>query len=113
MHIIPGKAELELMNRNIKSDGNSLYRVSSRTKQGKYYTVHMSIGMCECFIGCDESPCENQFVLWSENIAGSVNFIPFTRKDERQRFVRIALRTALPLTLYEPLHSSEQVESML
>ena len=110
MYIIPGKAELELMNRNIKSDGNSLYRVSSRTKQGKYYTVDMSIGMCECFIGCDGSPCENQLVLWSENIAGSVNFIPFTRKDERQRFVRIALGTALPLTLYKPLHSSAQVE---
>ena len=49
------KSERELMCRNIKSDGTSLYHVSSRTEQGKYYTVDMSIGMCECFIGCDES----------------------------------------------------------
>ena len=109
-YTVPGKAERELMCRNIKSDGNSLYCVPSRIKQGKHYTVDMSIGMCECFIGCDGSPCAHQFVLWSENIADSVNFIPFTSKDERQRFARITLGIALPLTFYEPLHSSARTE---
>ena len=107
---VPGKAERELTYRNIKSDGNSLYRVPSRTKQGRYYIVDRSIGMCECFIGCDGSSCAHQFFLWSENIPDSVNFIPFTSKDERQRFARIDLGTALPLTFYEPLHSSARTE---
>ena len=66
--------------------------------------------MCECFIGRDGSPCAHQFVLWSENIAHSVNFIPLTSKDEHQRFARIALGTALPQTFYEPLHSSARAE---
>ena len=109
-YTVPGKAKHELMCRNIKSDGNSLYRVLSRTKQGKYPTVDMSTGMCQCFIGCDGPPCAHQLVLWSENIADSVNFIPFTSKDERQRFTRIALGTALPLTFYEPFHSSTRTE---
>ena len=66
--------------------------------------------MCECFIGCDGYPCAHQFDLWSENIAISVSFISFTSKDERQRFVGIALGTTLPLTFYESLHSSERIE---
>ena len=66
--------------------------------------------MCECFIGCDGSPCAHQFVLWSDNIAISVNSISFTSKNERQIFARIALSTTLPLTFYESLHSSAQIE---
>ena len=66
--------------------------------------------MCECFIGCDGSPCPHQFVLWSENTAISVNFISFTSKDEWQRFARIALGTTLPLMFYESLHSSARIE---
>ena len=84
---------------NIKSDFNNLHRIPSRKKQGKYYTNDISIGMCECFIGCDGSPCTYQFV-----------FITFTSTDERQIFARIALDTALPLTLYQPLHSSVGTE---
>ena len=38
------------MRRNIKSGGNSFYRVPSRTEQGKYYSAEMSIGMCECLL---------------------------------------------------------------
>ena len=45
-------------------------------------TVNTSIGICECFIGCDGSPCAHQFTLWSENIADSVNLVPFTSTDE-------------------------------
>ena len=67
---------------NIKSDFNSLYRITSTKKQGKYCTSDISIGMCECFIGCDGPPCTRQFV-----------FIPFTSTDERQIFARIALDT--------------------
>ena len=66
--------------------------------------------MCKCFIGCGGYPCAHQLVLWSENIADSVEFIPFTSKDERQRFARNALGTALPLTFHKPLHSSARTE---
>lgn len=71
-----------------------MYGVPSRTEQGKYYIADMSIGMCECFTGCDEYPCAHQFVLWSESNAESVNLIPFTSKDKRQRFAGIVLGTA-------------------
>ena len=80
---------------NIKSDSNSLSRIPSRKKQGKYYRSDASIGICECFTACDGSPCVHQFV-----------FISFTSTDERQIFARIALDTVLPLTIYQLLHSS-------
>ena len=67
--------------------------------------------MCECFIECDGSSRAHQFVLWSEKIAISVNFISFTSKDERQMFARIVLDTPLPLAFYESLHSSARLES--
>ena len=70
----------------------------------------MSIGMYECFIGCDESPCAHQFVLWLENISDSFHFVPFTSTDEHQRFASIALSRDVPLTFYEPLYSSAQTE---
>ena len=73
----------------------------------------MSVGMCECFIGCDGSPCAHQFVLWSENIADPVEFIPFTSKDERQRFARNALGTALPLKFINPFILLHELDSIL
>ena len=70
----------------------------------------MSVCMCECYIGCDGSPCAHQFVLWSENTADSVNFVPFTSTDEHQRLARIAIGKDLQLTIHEPLYSSVRNE---
>ena len=66
--------------------------------------------MCECFIGCNGSPCAQKFVLWSENIGDSASFIPFTSKNKPERFTCIAVGTALSTRFYESLHSSARAK---
>ena len=99
------------MRRNIKSDGNNLFRVPSRTKVYQYYTVDMSIGVCECPVGFDGPPCTHQFLVWAENLAASVNFILIFNKEEHQRWARIAFGMALPLTYYKGLHSPSRTQT--
>ena len=54
---VTAKEEREMVWRNIKSDGNNLFWVPSRTEADQYYTVDMSIGVCECPVGFNGSPC--------------------------------------------------------
>ena len=107
-YCIPTKEERMFMSQRTEDNGNNLYRVPSRSEEEKYYTVDMTVGICECFVGRDGSPCAHQYVLWSENVSDSVNFIPYFSKEERQRFARIAMGTALPLSYYENLHPSHE-----
>ena len=95
--MVPAAEEREIIRRNIISDGNNLFQVPSRTKANQYYTVDMSIGICECAIDFDGSPCTHQYLIWTENLADSVNFVPIFNKEERQRWVRIAFGTAIDL----------------
>ena len=78
----------------------------SRIEVYQYYTIDMSIGVCECPVGFDGSPCTHQFLIWVENLADSVNFILIFNKEEHQRWARIAFGTALPLTYYKGLLKS-------
>ena len=78
---VPATEERKIMRRNIKSDGNNLFRVASRTETDQYYTVDMSIGICECSVGFDGSPCTHQYLIWAENLADSINFVPIFNKE--------------------------------
>ena len=78
---VPATEERKIMRRNIKSDGNNLFRVVSRTETDQYYTVDMSIGVCECSVGFDGSPCTHQYLILAENLADSINFVPIFNKE--------------------------------
>ena len=47
---------------------------------------------------------------YGQRILQTPSTLNYTSTDERQRFARIALGTALPLTFYEPLQSSAQTD---
>ena len=91
---VPATEERKRIRRNIKSDGNNIFRAPSRTETDHYYTVDMLTGVCECAVGFDGSPCTHQYFTWAENLADSVNFVPIFNKEERQRWARIAFDTA-------------------
>ena len=73
--------EREIIRRNIKLDGNNLFRVPTRTEAYHYYTADMSTGVCECAVGFDGSPCTHQYLSWAENLADSVNFVSIFNKE--------------------------------
>ena len=95
---VPATVEREMIRRNIKSDGKILLRVPSRIEADQYYTVDMTIGVCECVVGFDGSLCTHQYIIWAENLADSLNFVLIFNIKERPRWTRIAFGTALPLT---------------
>ena len=39
--------------------------------------LDMSTGICSCEIGRDGSPCKHQFIIWSNQISESQNFLPY------------------------------------
>ena len=71
----------------------------------------MSIGVCECPVGFDGSPCTHQYLMWAENLADSVNFVPIFNEEEHQRWARIVFGIALPLTYYKGLHSPSRPQT--
>ena len=83
----------------------------SRTEADQYYTVDMSIGVCDCPVGFDGLPCTHHYLIWPENLADSVNLVLIFNKEKSPRWARIAFGTALPLTYYEGLHSSSRTQT--
>ena len=64
-------------------------------------------GICSCPVGWNGSPCKHQYVIWASRISQSKNFLPYSEKEERQKYAMIAIGETLPLRSYEGLH--EQV----
>ena len=108
---VPATVKREMIRRNIKSAGKILLRVPSRIEADQYYTVDMTIGVCECAVGFDGSLCTHQHSIWAENLAGSLNFVLIFNITERQRWARIVFGTAFPLTYYEGLHSLSRTQT--
>ena len=61
---VPATKEREIIRRNIKSDGNNLFRVPSKTEADQYYTVDMSIVVSECAASFVGSPCTHQYLIF-------------------------------------------------
>lgn len=68
--------------------------------------LDMSTGICACQIGRDGSPCKHQFILWSNQLSESRNFLPYFNSEERQKYAVIATGSALDISYYEGLHDS-------
>ena len=84
---------------------SDLFKVKSKSDENLFYIVDMSIGTCECYIGSDGSPCWHQFILWSNGMATSSNFLPHFDKFERKKYAEIAIGSSLETSYYDPLHS--------
>jgi len=89
----------------IEKVGENLFSVPSKSMNGNYYIVDMSIGRCECFTGTNGAPCIHQFILWSKKKISSDNFLSNDR-EKRQLFAFIAFGSTLDISYYESLHSN-------
>ena len=67
----------------------------------------MTVGMCSCEVGKDGSPCKQQYVLWSANLAHCLNFVPISQPEERQKWAWIAIGESLPLSRYKNLRDQD------
>ncbi len=65
----------------------------------------MSIGVCSCVMGRDDSPCKHQYILWASNTAHCVNFVPVSNPQSRQKLACIAMGQTLPITYYTSLRA--------
>ena len=65
----------------------------------------MLSGICSCNVGRDGSPCKHQFIIWSNHMSKSRNFLPYhLSKEEKRQFAVIATGSALDIDFYEGLH---------
>ena len=69
----------------------------------------METGRCECTIGMDGSPCWHQFIIWSNGISYSINFLPRFDSAQRQRFAEIAIGATLNPAFYDSIHRQQDI----
>jgi len=54
---------------------------------------------------------KHQYFLWANNIAKSVNFIPYTSASQRKTCAVIAIGESLPDSYYEGIHTETGFDS--
>nr|XP_047134882.1 uncharacterized protein LOC124812379 [Hydra vulgaris] len=86
----PSAEQISTMLRDTQNADCNIFVVFSASGK-KNYTVDMNIGICECHVGKNGAPCKHQFVLWSNGIANSLNFMPIFNIDQRKYLAEIAL----------------------
>ena len=101
---IPEAEEVKMMLDGVLDLGEKLYKVPSCSNMGVTYLVDMNIGLCECKKGLDGSPCKHQYLLWSNRISGSPNFLPFFSATDRMHFSKLATGSTLQPEMYEGIH---------
>ena len=67
----------------------------------------MTAGLCTCHVGKNGSPCKHQYILWANNIASTINFVPYKDVYQRRKFGFIALGQTMPLDFYSGLHQDD------
>nr|XP_047142843.1 uncharacterized protein LOC124817091 [Hydra vulgaris] len=100
---LPSPEVLQNVEKQISKVGLELYTVPSFNLSGVHYNVDMSIGICDCSVGCDGSPCKHQYIVWKKHLY-STNFLPYLSCKERQLCSYNAIGAILPDSLYEGLH---------
>ncbi|XP_057311257.1 uncharacterized protein LOC130649070 [Hydractinia symbiolongicarpus] len=99
---LPPEPVLREVAENIISNGSNIYLVPSFTDPSVHYCVDMELGLCECDVGSDGSPCKHQYVTWRQHLK-SANFIPYLSSEERKQCSYIAIGESLPDVYYEGL----------
>ena len=93
-----------------KVEGN-LYTVKSRKDNGVSYVVDTFLGRCECSQGINGSTCWHQFLLWSNGINSSPNFMPVNDPNEKKRITEIAIGVSLAPHYYDNIHNVQNIPS--
>ena len=100
---LPPESVLEVVSEKIVDSGGNMYIVPSFTDPDVIYYVDMDLGICECSVGKDGSPCKHQFITWKKHLKGT-NFLPFLNPEERKQYSYLAIGKTLPDSYYEGLH---------
>ena len=100
---IPYEKAMESAFSAVVALGGGIYSVPSLTMENSYL-VNMDLGLCECHIGLDVSPCKHQYILWCNRITTSPNFLPLFDSKERKQLSLIATGEVLSLDMYEGIH---------
>ena len=100
---MPPDSLLSEVSRNIIDNGGNLYVVPSFSDTDTLYNVDMDLGICDCAVGKDGSPCKHQYLLWKTYSKGD-NFLPYISADERKQCSYLAIGETLADTYYEGLH---------
>ena len=85
----------------------NIFVVPSKSNEGKTYVVDMKVGLCQCKVGSNGSPCAHQYLLWAYNFIPTPNFFPMFNQEERKRFAEIAIGDSLETHFYEPLSANK------
>ena len=101
---IPSLEQQNKIVESLTSLGQNVFLVDSLTIPNKKYMVDMNIGLCECQVGMNGSPCKHQYILWVKNISTCTNFLPLFNVSQRQKFAEIATGQSMSLHFYEGLH---------
>ena len=100
---IPNEKAMESALSAVVALGGGIYSVPNLTMENSYL-VNMNLGLCECHIGLDGSPCKHQYILWCNRITTSPNFLPLFDSKERKQLSLIATGEVLSLDMYEGIH---------
>ena len=92
-----------MINGAVELPGN-IFQVPSAKKEDIFYTVDMTIGICDFPVGKDGSPCKHQYVLWVTKTTNSPNFLPIFDTAEKKKFSFIAIGKTCDASMYEGLH---------
>ena len=87
-----------------------MYKVPSFSKPDDHYYVNMELGVCDCEIGIDGSPCKHQYVTLMLH-QNNANFIPYLSAEDRKTCSYIAVGSVLDDSYYEPLHAESLREA--
>ncbi|CAB4043993.1 PREDICTED: uncharacterized protein LOC107344333, partial [Paramuricea clavata] len=103
----PNKKEKETFLQNVKKFANDVFQVASLTDSNRSYMVEMSMGVCTCDWGKDDSPCKHQYLNWVTKQANFLNFLPVACPELRQTIAVVALGEAVPMSKYTSLRDSD------
>ena len=108
---LPPESVLQEISCNITNSGGNIYVIPSFSNDNVRYTIDMDLGICDCEVGSDGSPCKHQYLLWTTHKSGNSNFLPYLSAEERKMYSYLAIGETLPDVYYEGLHDHFTQES--
>jgi len=96
---LPSESVLVTLSAKIVHSNTSIFFVPSFTDPSIQYCVDTELGICECHVGKDGSPCKHQYIAWRK-FGKASNFIPYLSAEKRKECSYIAIGETLPDSYY-------------
>ena len=77
------------------------------------YMVDMTMGICSCETGKDDSPSKHQYLIWVAKLANCLNFVPNCCPELWQTLALVALDETLPVSKYTLLRDVDPSDFLL